>query len=70
MDYIELVKLGIEIGIPLLVGVGGSYFLLFKKKLKAFRNLIDSVDDAVYDNNVSEEEFLKIYEHAKELIQK
>ena len=41
----------------LLAGYYGSYYLIFKKKLSEFRACIDTVDDALKDNNVSEEEF-------------
>lgn len=54
--------------ISLVMGLSGGYFLIFKKKLSKLRKLIDAVDDAVYDNAITEAEFKKIYEHAKELI--
>lgn len=41
----------------LLAGYYGSYLLIFKKKLSEFRACIDTVDDAVKDDKVSEEEF-------------
>ena len=41
----------------LLAGYYGSYLLIFKKKLSEFRACLDTVDDALKDNNVSEEEF-------------
>jgi len=58
------------LGVAVLIGVGGTYFLVFKKKLKQFRRFIDNVDDALYDNTVTEEEFRKIYEAGKALINK
>jgi len=43
--------------ILLLAGYYGSYLFIFKKKLSEFRACIDTVDDAVKDDKVSEEEF-------------
>ena len=43
--------------ILLLAGYYGSYLLIFKKKLSEFRACLDAVDDALKDNNVTEEEF-------------
>ncbi len=40
-----------------LAGSYGSYYLVFKKKLSEFRACIESVDDALKDDKVSEEEF-------------
>lgn len=41
-----------------------------KKKISSIRELIDNVDDALKDDKVTEEEFLEIFSHAKEVIQK
>lgn len=41
-----------------------------KKKIRSMRQLIDNVDDALYDDKVNEEEFQKIFESAKAVIQK
>ena len=43
--------------ILLVAGYYGSYYLFFKKKLSEFRACLDTVDDALKDNNVTEEEF-------------
>jgi len=43
--------------ILLLAGYYGSYYLYFKNKLSEFRACLDAVDDALKDNNVTEEEF-------------
>jgi hypothetical protein len=43
--------------ILLIAGYYGSYYLCFKKKLSEFRACLDTVDDALKDNNVTEEEF-------------
>ncbi len=43
--------------ILLIAGYYGSYYLYFKKKLWEFRACLDAVDDALKDNNVTEEEF-------------
>ena len=49
---------------PILVIIGyyfGRYVVL-KSLLNTFRTCIDRIDDALKDNNVSEEEFKKIWD--------
>jgi hypothetical protein len=41
-----------------------------KKRITSIRKLIDTVDDALIDDSVSEEEFRKTFYAAKEVIQK
>lgn len=48
----------------------GDMYLSSKKKISKIRKLIDTVDDALIDNSVSEEEFRKTFYAAKEVIQK
>ena len=48
--------------ILLIAGYYGSYYLYFKKKLLEFRACIDAVDDALKDNNVTEEEFRLVWD--------
>lgn len=55
------------IAIILAVGFGG-FWLRIKTKLSAFRILVDSIDDAVADNDVTEAEFKKIWDSAKALL--
>ncbi len=51
-----------------IIGAGGSYYVIFKKKMDAFRKLVDDVDDALADDTISEAEFVKIYNDAKALL--
>ena len=48
--------------ILLIAGYYGSYYLIFKKKLSEFRACIDAVDEALKDNNVTEEEFRIVWD--------
>ena len=41
-----------------------------KNKISSIRKLIDHVDDALVDDAVSDQEFVEIFNHAKEVIQK
>ena len=70
MEIETIISFVVNLGVPILIGVAGSYFLLFKKKIKEMRNFIVDIDDAVTDDKVTEEEFQKIYADAKALIQK
>jgi len=70
METIEIILKILEIAAVLVIATGGMYFLLFKKKLTQFRAFIVSVDDALYDDKVTEDEFRMIYESAKKLIGK
>ncbi len=56
--------------VMLIVGVSGSYYIVFKGKLGKLRKAIDSVDDALKDDAVSDEEFVKIFGDFKELVKK
>lgn len=48
----------------------GDMYLSSKKKISKIRKLIDTVDDALVDDSVSEVEFRKTFYAAKEVIQK
>lgn len=55
--------------ILLLAGYYGSYYFIFKKKLSEFREklskfspCLESVDDALKDDKVSEEEFRTVWD--------
>ena len=48
--------------ILLIAGYYGSYYLYFKKKLSELRACLDAVDDALKDNNVTEEEFRNVWD--------
>lgn len=72
MDYVEILKIGLQIAVPIVVGVaagvGGAYYLLFKKKLSKFRKFVDSLDDAIYDDAVTEAEFRDSWDKFFDLI--
>ena len=68
MDNIDIILKAAEVAAILMIGAGGTYYLIAKKKIGEFRKLVDAVDDAVYDDKVTEEEFRKMYQSAKALI--
>ena len=47
---------------------GSIIYLYFKRKLSQIRVFIDALDDALYDDNITEEEFRRIWKSLKELI--
>jgi hypothetical protein len=53
-----------------LLGLIGSfvYWGKFKTKLHAVTNFLVEVDKAIYDNQITEEEFRRIYEAGKKII--
>lgn len=54
--------------IGLVIAVGfGTLWMRGKTKLTEFRNLVVSVDDAVKDNRITEQEFQKIWDSAKKV---
>lgn len=48
----------------------GDMYLSSKKKISKIRKLIETVDDALVDDSVSEEEFRRTFYAAKEVIPK
>ena len=57
------------LALGILSGVFGHYVLV-KGKLHQFRHFIDSIDTAVTDDRVSEEEFREVYDAARAFIKK
>ena len=53
-----------------LIGAGGfgAYYSIFRRKLSAIRGFIDAVDDALYDDKVTEEEFRKIWAKGRDIL--
>jgi len=45
------------------------YWGRFKAKLKAIREFIDELDDALYDDKISEEEYRKLWEKFKKIVE-
>ena len=50
--------------------VAGTAWNIAKRKLRNIRLLLDDVDDAVYDDEVSEDEFRVIFNRLKTLIKR
>lgn len=48
----------------------GARWQRAKNKLSEIRQLVDSVDDAVYDDKVTEEEFRTIYQRLTTVVRK
>lgn len=56
--------------IPIVVFIAGSatgYFVM-KRKLKAIRNLVVELDNALEDDNITEEEAVRIWQRIRELV--
>ena len=49
---------------------GGVRFSMAKTQIRSIRLFFDKVDDAWYDNEVSEDEFREIFEQLKTIIHK
>lgn len=49
---------------------GGVRFSMAKTQIRSIRLLFDEVDDALYDNEVSEDEFRIIFNRLKTIIRK
>lgn len=45
-----------------------AFWQKLKDKIHALRNFLTTIDDAIYDDVVTEEEFRKIWESAKKII--
>jgi uncharacterized ion transporter superfamily protein YfcC len=48
-----------------------TFFLtwgVFKRKLHTIREAIDTLDDALYDNKITEDEFRAIWEKSKKIV--
>lgn len=54
----------------MIITVLGGYFAKFKKKNGELRELIADIDDAIYDNQINEEEVRKIADSARRLANK
>lgn len=54
--------------IGLFFGGAAVAYAMVKKKIHDFRILVDDLDDALYDDKVTAEEFNKIFDHIRRLI--
>jgi hypothetical protein len=53
------------------ITVVATFFLalsVFKRKLRAIREAIDTLDDALYDNKITEDEYRAIWEKFKKIV--
>ncbi len=50
------------------ISVASIYWQKFKARFDLFRKTIDTVDDAIYDDHVTEQEFQAIWEGFKALV--
>ncbi|MEM2101324.1 MAG: hypothetical protein QXS98_05265 [Candidatus Nitrosocaldus sp.] len=51
---------------PIIGGVVGIYsYYTFKRRLHTVRQFIDTLDDALYDDRISEEEFRSLWSRFK-----
>ena len=62
MDYLELLIPIIIAVIGILIGYYGSEWARIKKCISATRKCLETVDDAVADDTVTEEEFRMIWD--------
>ena len=63
----------IVIDIPQILGLLGlsiGVYYLVRRKIHKIRIFVDSVDDALYDDKVTEDEFRKIWETGKAVVKK
>jgi predicted RNA-binding protein associated with RNAse of E/G family len=52
----------------LFLGGAVTAYTIVKKKIHDFRILVDDLDEALYDDKITPEEFNKIFDHARRLI--
>lgn len=67
MDYALIAQIATPI-ISIAGIVATAKWIISKEKLRAFRQLIDSVDDAVTDDKISESEFQAIWNSFRKVI--
>lgn len=54
--------------VPIVALIAGVKWGIAKQRLSSFRKLVDSVDDAVADDKVTESEFQKIWNNFRKVI--
>jgi len=67
MDLIGLIQ---QI-LPIVMGSAITYstcYIIFKRKISAIRDALDTLDDALKDDKISEEEFNKLWQKFKMII--
>jgi hypothetical protein len=61
----------VEVDLQFLLGLvsgGFAIYLIVKYRLHQARKFLDLVDDAIYDDKVSEDEFRAIWEAGKDIV--
>ncbi|MCS6768304.1 MAG: hypothetical protein RMJ59_02090 [Candidatus Nitrosocaldus sp.] len=51
-----------------LIGMGAYAYYSFKRRLRAIRRFIDTLDDALYDDRISEDEFRALWSKFKAVV--
>ena len=71
-ELTDLVITIVTIVLPFVIGILSRepWYQKAKMKLSESRQLLDDIDDAVYDDKVTEAEFRKAWDSARRLIQK
>lgn len=72
-DLVSIIITSISSLLPVVITSASTYslcYMLFKRKLKAVREAIDTLDDALQDDKISEEEFREIWSKLKAIIYK
>jgi hypothetical protein len=67
MDWLETISLVITAIISILATFFTQY-ILFKRKLRAVREFIDKLDDALYDDRITEDEYKELWEKFKAIL--
>ena len=68
MNYDDFIFPIIVIILPVLIGIIGGRFGFAKSKVKELRTFFTDIDEALYDDKISEEEFRKIFESGRNLL--
>lgn len=50
------------------LSLSGNYYYQFKAKISEIKIFVDVIDKALYDDTITESEFVEIYERAKRLL--
>lgn len=68
MDWMELLYKLIPYIVTILIGIFGSYFVIFKGKLAQVKKAVDIISDAVEDGEITEPEARAIVTAIRELL--
>jgi hypothetical protein len=70
MNTLEIIQPLLPLLATFLLGLIGSvaYWAKFKTRLHAVRNFVDAVDESIYDDKITEQEFRTTWEAGKKII--